>query len=92
MCGTGYSQALCAVCATGYSKSGDECTDCSDASGYGPIITAAVVVLAILTGCLVMSSKTDGAEKTGGASGYSREAEDANEEGGAAKVMAFRAL
>ena len=55
MCGTGYSKALCSMCATGYSKSGDDCIDCADASGYGPAITAALVGLVILLGCIVMS-------------------------------------
>eukprot|EP01051_Picozoa_sp_SAG22_P006365 SAG22_NODE_413_length_10849_cov_6.078977_7_plen_1231_part_00 len=75
MCGAGYLGALCSVCQTGFSKSGDECIDCADASGYGPIITAVVFGLLILLGGVVMSC-------------YSRETEDADKEGGAAKGAA----
>ena len=75
MCNTGYSGPLCSVCKTGFSKSGDECVDCADASGYAPIITAAVVGLLIILVAVIMSC-------------YSRKVEDADEKGGAAKGAA----
>ena len=65
---------LCSVCTTAYSKVGVECTDCSDTAGFGPVFVAAGVGLAIVGACVLLSC-------------YSREVEDADEKGGAAKVM-----
>jgi hypothetical protein len=58
-----------------YSKSGDECIDCSDATGYAPIFVAAAMIAAMLLGCVVVSR-------------CSRKAEDADQDGGAAKGAA----
>ena len=79
MCGDGYTGPLCSVCAAAYSKAGDECTDCSDTAGFAPVFVAAGVGLAIVGACVVLSC-------------YSREVEDADEKGGAAKVRACRVL
>jgi hypothetical protein len=79
MCSDGYTGPLCSVCATAYTKAGDECTDCSDTAGFGPVFVAAGVGLAIVGACVLLSC-------------YSREVEDADEKGGAAKVRACRVL
>lgn len=75
MCGGGYTGPLCSVCAAAHSKAGDECMDCSDTAGFAPVFVAAGVGLAIVGACVLLSC-------------YSREVEDADEKGGAAKVRA----
>jgi hypothetical protein len=49
--------------------------DCSDTAGFAPVFVAAGVGLAIVGACVLLSC-------------YSREVEDADEKGGAAKVRA----
>ena len=55
MCGTGYGGTLCSVCAADYSKSGSQCVDCTDTSGYSSVIVAGIVLSMVLAGCCVAS-------------------------------------
>ena len=73
-CGIGYEGALCAVCATKYSKTGEECVDCSGGTGYVLILVAVGVIVAVVGASVLVSC-------------YSGNKEDADEKGGAAKVM-----
>ena len=73
-CGIGYEGALCAVCATEYSKAGDECINCTGGTSYVLILVAVGVVLAVVGVSGLISC-------------YSQDKEDADEKGGAAKVM-----
>ena len=56
MCGSGYGGTLCSVCAADYTKSGSQCADCSDASGYSSVILAGIAVLLVVVGCCVASN------------------------------------
>jgi hypothetical protein len=73
-CGIGYEGALCAVCAAEYSKAGDECINCEGGTSYMLILVAVGVILTVVGVSGLISC-------------YSQDKEDADEKGGAAKVM-----